>query len=189
MRKLKLQVQVSLDGYIGGPNGEMDWMSMPWTDDINQYVSAISSNMDTIVLGRKLAQGFIPYWAGVAADKDNPEQESGKQFTSVPKLVFSETLDPDSDEVRSWPNAKIAEKPLLESITALKEQPGKDIFAYGGADFVSSLIQNDLIDEYFLFINPTALGQGLPIFQRKTLIPVETKHFDCGITLLKMVRS
>ena len=189
MRKLKLQVQISIDGYIGGPNGEMDWMAMPWTEDINQYVAGISSEMDTIVLGRKLAQGFIPYWAGVAADNDNPEQESGKQFTNVPKLVFSDTLDPMSDEVQSWPNTNIAQKQIVEAITELKEQSGKDIFAYGGADFVSSLIQNDLVDEYYLFVNPTALGQGLPIFQRKTLKPVETKIFDCGITLIKLIKS
>ena len=73
MRKLKLQVQMSIDGFIAGPNGEMDWMNVNWGDDINNYVANITEPIDTIVLGRKLAEGFIPYWAGVAANPDNPE--------------------------------------------------------------------------------------------------------------------
>ncbi len=70
MRKLKLQVQMSVDGYIAGPNGEMDWMAWNWDDELNKYVTEITEPVDCIVLGRKLAQGFIPYWASVAA---NPE--------------------------------------------------------------------------------------------------------------------
>ncbi|MCC6412607.1 MAG: dihydrofolate reductase family protein, partial [Saprospiraceae bacterium] len=64
MRKLKLQVQTSIDGFIAGPNGEMDWVNQNWGDDINAYVTAITEPVDTILLGRKLAEGFIPYWTG-----------------------------------------------------------------------------------------------------------------------------
>jgi dihydrofolate reductase len=62
MRKLKIQVQVSIDGYIAGPNHEMDWMQFPWTDDINSYVSEITAPVDLILLGKNLAEGFIPHW-------------------------------------------------------------------------------------------------------------------------------
>ena len=62
MRKLKVQVQISIDGFIAGPNGEMDWMNFNWSDDLKQYVTELTGTIDTILLGRKLAEGFIPYW-------------------------------------------------------------------------------------------------------------------------------
>jgi dihydrofolate reductase len=183
MRKLKLQVQMTVDGYIGGPNGEIDWMTMPWTDDINQYVDQILASVDCIVLGRKLAEGFIPYWADVAADPDNPEVAAGKLFTEVPKVVFTQTLDQSP-----WENTVLAKGGLVEEITALKKQPGRDIYACGGATFVSALIKEGLIDEYHLFINPTAVGTGLAIFNEidspQSFKLVKSTAFDCGIVAL-----
>ena len=82
---------MTVDGFVAGRNGEMDWMTLPWTEDINSYVDEIMDTVDTIILGRKLAEGFIPYWASVAADSDNPEFTSGKKFTNTPKVVFSKT--------------------------------------------------------------------------------------------------
>lgn len=183
MRKLKLQVQMTVDGYIGGPNGEMDWVTLPWTDDINNYVGAILEPVDTFVLGRKLAEGFIPYWAGVAADPGNPEVESGKKFTDTLKVVFSKTL-----EQSKWENTAVNSGDLVEEITRLKQQEGQDIYAFGGATFVSALIKHGLIDEYHLFVNPAAIGSGLPIFQqldsRQNLKLVKSVAFDCGIVVL-----
>ena len=80
MRKLKLQVQISVDGFIAGPHGEMDWMTFDWDEAISQYVQAITDPVDCIVLGRKLAEGFIPHWAAVAADADHPELAAGQKF-------------------------------------------------------------------------------------------------------------
>ena len=107
MRKLKLQVQISLDGFIGGPNGEMDWLRFPWTEDINAYVGGIVSDIETIVLGRKLAEGFIPHWAGVAADPENPEYAGGRVFSDTPKVVFTKTLNESP-----WPNTVLAKGDL-----------------------------------------------------------------------------
>jgi dihydrofolate reductase len=81
MRKLKLQVQMTVDGYIAGLNGEMDFMVWNWDDGLKQYVNDITEPIGCIILGRKLAEGFIPYWATVAADPDAPEYTSGKKFT------------------------------------------------------------------------------------------------------------
>lgn len=190
MRKLKLQVQMTVDGYMGGLNGEMDWMAFPWTEDINQYVGDIVDSVDTIVLGRKLAEGFIPYWADVAANPNNPEVESGKKFTDTPKVVFSKTLDKCP-----WGNTVLAKGNIVEEITKLKKQGGKDIYACGGATFVSALIKHGLIDEFHLFINPTAIGNGLPIFKdlegQQNLTLVKSQAFDCGIVVLnykKLIR-
>ena len=183
MRKLKLQVQITVDGYIAGPDGEMDWMTMPWTEDLNKYVGDLTDPVDTIVLGRKLAEGFIPYWAGVAADATNPEVASGRKFTETHKVVFSKTLDKSP-----WQNTVLAKGDLADNITELKKQHGNDIIAYGGGTFVSSLIRDGLIDEYHLFINPTAIGAGMAIFKelrgKQNLRLIKSRAFDCGIVVL-----
>ena len=188
MRKLKLQVQISVDGYIAGTGGEMDWVTVEWGDGLKTYVSELTESADCIVLGRKLAEGFIPHWKNVAADPDNPERAAGETFTGMPKVVFSQTLD-----VSTWPNTTLATGHLADEVDALKRQDGKDIIAYGGAGFVSSLIAHRLIDEFHLFINPVALGAGMPIFaglpdtQKFTL--EMSKAFACGIVLAKYLKA
>lgn len=184
MRKLKLQVQVSIDGFIAGPNGEMDWMVWDWDDALKDYVSKLTDSVDTIVLGRKLAQEFIPYWENVALDEKNPEWDFGKLMTIYRRVVFSKTLPRKAP----WKNVEVVSEDLNIAMRKLKEEKGRDIIAYGGSSFVSSLIKEDLVDEYYLFVNPAALGRGLPIFQsveRKLDFKLhECLHFDCGIALL-----
>ncbi|HAO48699.1 MAG TPA: deaminase, partial [Runella sp.] len=75
MKKLKLQMQMTLDGFVAGPNGEMDWMTFAWTEDLINYVTELTNSFDTIVLGRNLAEGFIPHWKSVAENVDSPEVE------------------------------------------------------------------------------------------------------------------
>ena len=183
MRKLKLQVQMSVDGYIAGPNGEMDFMVWDWDTELIKYVTEITELIDCIVLGRKLAQGFIPHWATVAANSDHPEFTAGKKFTDTDKVVFTKTL-----EKSEWDNTALAKGDLVDEITKLKKQDGKDIIAYGGATFVSALIKQGLIDEFHLLINPTAIGNGMTIFKelerRQNLTLVKSTSFDCGIVVL-----
>ena len=183
MRKLKLQVQMTVDGYIAGLNGEMDFMVWNWDDELKQYVKDITEPVDCIILGRKLAEGFIPHWATVAANPDDPEFTAGKKFTDTPKVVFTKTLDKSE-----WDNTVLAKGDLVDEITKLKKQDGKDIIAYGGATFVSALIKQGLIDEFHLFINPTAIGKGMTIFKvldrQQNLTLVKSISFDCGIVVL-----
>jgi len=183
MRKLKLQVQMSIDGYIAGPNGEMDWITFNWDDELNQYVTDITEPVDCIVLGRKLAEGFIPHWASVAADPDHPEFTAGQKFTDTPKMVFTKTLDESN-----WANTVLAKGDLVGEITKLKEQDGQDMIAYGGATFVSALIKHGLIDDFHLFVNPAAIGNGMPIFKeldsKQALTLVKATPFACGIVAL-----
>lgn len=177
MRKLKLQVQMTVDGYIGGTNGEMDWTARNWDDELKKYVTEITEPVDCIVLGRKLAQGFIPHWAS------HPEQEGADKFNSTKKVVFTKTLDQSE-----WENTVLAKGDLVDEITKLKNQDGNDMIAYGGATFVSALIKQGLIDEYHLFINPTAIGNGLTIFKeldsKRNLTLVKATAFNCGIVVL-----
>lgn len=177
MRKLKLQVQMSLDGYMAGPNGEMDWLVFDWDEELKEYVATLTESVDCILLGRKLAQGFIPHWAS------HPELEGAAQMNQAKKVVFTKTLV-QSD----WANTVLAQGDLVDEITALKQQAGGDLIVYGGGEFVASLVKEGLIDEYHLFINPTALGTGMPIFDQVranyALQLIKSTGFGCGIVAL-----
>lgn len=179
---------MTVDGFIAGPNGEMDWMTFSWDEALKAYVTCITEPVDCIVLGRKLAEGFIPYWGGVAANPDDPETTAGKKFTDTQKIVFTQTLDEAHPLQAGWSNTVLAKGDPVEEIGRLKSGEGKDIIAYGGAAFVSSLIKHNLVDEYHLFINPVAIGNGLSIFgdldSRRDLALVKAVAFDCGIVVL-----
>jgi dihydrofolate reductase len=183
LRKLKLQVQMSIDGYIAGPNGEMDWMVWNWDDKLKEYVNELTESVDSILLGRKMTEGFISYWSDVMTKLDNPEYAFAKKMIEIPKVVFTKTLNKSK-----WVNTDIATGDLTDEINKLKRQNSKDIIVYGGASFDSSLIKAGLIDEFHLFVNPAAIGNGLTIFkdlnemQKFTL--VKSIPFDCGIVLL-----
>ncbi|MGY4537576.1 dihydrofolate reductase [Mucilaginibacter sp. UYNi724] len=181
MRKLKLQMQVSLDGFVAGPNNEMDWMTWNWDDKLKEYVQEITEPIDTIILGRVLAEGFIPVWKERSADP------SADRFThkmvNDPKVVFTKTL------VESpWENTTLATGDLTEEINKLKAQTGGDIVAYGGATFGAALIKHNLIDEYHIFVNPVAIGKGKTIYgaleANLPLNLVKATPFECGITVL-----
>lgn len=180
-RKLRLQVHMSIDGCIAGPNNEMDWLV--WDDDYIKYLNDITESVDTIIMGRKMVDGFIPYWTEVTNKPDDPLYEIAKKMVEIPKVVFTKTIN-KSD----WPNTNIAKGDFRNEITKLKNLDGRDIIVYGGISFDSSLIKEKLIDEFYLFINPIVLGSGKTIFkdlkeiQKLTLI--ESKVFDCGLVLL-----
>ena len=159
MRKLKLQVQISIDGFIAGPNGELDWLQWNWDQALKDYIRTITDPVDCIVLGRKLAEGFIPYWADVADDPTHQEHEAGLKFTKTRKVVFSKTLN---DLIGN--NTVLTNGDLVSEINKLKNQEGQDIIAYGGSKFVSSLIKERLIDEFHFLVNPTSIVTGIPIF-------------------------
>ncbi len=182
MRKLKLQMQITIDGFVAGTNGEMDWMVFDWDDEMKNYVNEITESVDCIILGRKLAQGFIPSWISRITNPETADAFAHK-MVDTPKIVFSRTL-----EKAEWENTKLAKGDSMQEITQLREQPGKDIIVYGGGSFVSSLIRERLIDEYNLFVNPVALGKGMTIFNdledKLNLTLVKSKAFDCGIALL-----
>ena len=151
---------MTIDGFISDTNGGMDWLIHSWSEDLIEYVKKITEPIDTILLGRNLAQGFIPYWTDVASNPDNPEFAAGKIFTETPKVVFTKTLTKSE-----WDNTVLAKGDLVTEVNKLKNQNGKDIIAYGGGKFVSALIKENLIDELHLFINPSIIGNGMPIFR------------------------
>lgn len=183
MRKLKLQMQMSVDGFVAGPEGQLDWMTWTWDVRLQDFVRELTDSVDTIVMGRKMADAFMRHWEAAANNPDDPSKPFADLMVGYPKVIFSRT-----NQVASGTNAIMATKPLVDAIQELKQQEGKDIIAYGGAGFVTSLIENGLIDELNLFINPTAVGEGLTIFSGKTPLALDNStRYDCGIVVNKYV--
>lgn len=112
MRKLRLQVQMSI-GCIAGPNNEMDWLV--WDDNLIKYLNEITESVDTIIMGRKMVDEFIPYWTEVMNKLDDPWNDFAKKMVEIPKVIFTKTLD-KSD----WPNTDIATGDFRDEITKLK---------------------------------------------------------------------
>ena len=174
---------MSIDGCIAGPNGEMDWMVGLQDDKINKYVNELTESFDTILLGRKMADGFISYWLDVINKPNDPWYALGKKMIEIPKVVFTKTF-----KKSKWINTDIATGDITDEIMKLKRQEGKDIVVYGGASFDSSLIKLGLIDEFLLFVNPVAIGNGMTIFKDLNEIQefnlVKSIAFDSGEVLL-----
>lgn len=172
MRKLKLQVQMTIDGFVAGPEGQLDWMWIPGEQDTSvfQQVIELANSCDTILLGRKMTREFVDYWENVADNQpDSPEHSFAQQMVNMRKIVFSRT-----ETAINGRNVEVENGDLAAAVQALKNAPGKDIIVYGGADFVSSLISQNLIDEYFIFSNPIAIGKGLSIFKERKLLKLES---------------
>jgi len=183
LRKLRLQVQMSVDGCIAGPNGEMDWVVGLQDDELRKFAYKLTEPVDTILLGRKMTDVFISFWLNVMNKPDDPWHAFAKKMIETPKVVFTKTLDKSK-----WINTDIATGDITEEIFKLKSRNGRDMVVYGGASLDSSLIKLGLIDEFLLFINPVAIGNGKTIFKVLNEIQkfnlVKTIAFDSGKVLL-----
>lgn len=172
MRNIILDLAVSLDGFIEGPNGEIDWCIMDEDMDFPGFLAGI----DTIFYGR------VSYdaWGNFQPEADAPaaEQELWKGVHSQKKYVFSR-------EQRKDAHATFISGNIAEAVAAIKVQEGKDIWLYGGAGLIRTFIQEGLIDVYRISIHPIALGSGKPLFEnlkdRVKLKLVKTNTFKSGV--------
>src|SRR5438045_1973168 len=103
MRKLKLQVQMTVDGYVAGPNGELDWMTFTLDDKGRDHVNFLTNTSDTILLGRKMTDGFVNYWTSVLDNPESPEYAFARKMVDIPKIVFSKTV-----KKSNWANTTVA---------------------------------------------------------------------------------
>jgi dihydrofolate reductase len=181
MRKLKLQMQMTINGYVAQLNGKSEWMTWNPDDELIAFMSSMLDTSDTLLLGRKTAENIIKYWTDTSIE--NPTHPFAKKIVDIPKVVFTKTLDKST-----WNNTTLANGNLAEEIDNLKKQSGKDILVFGGAGFVSSLIKEGLIDEYHLIVNPTAIGSGMTIFNSldsvRKYTPMQAKLYSGGKTIL-----
>ena len=190
MRKLILEVQMTIDGYVADINGRNDWQlwnwgaDWNWDDKLKKYFSGVMESVDCILLSRKMAkEGFISHWKQAVEDPKDPRFAFASKINETHKVVFTKTL-----EKSEWDNVDLAKGDLSDEINRLKSKKGKDIIVYGGAGFVSALIKENLIDEFQLFINPVAIGNGMSIFNqledRQNMRLVKAKSYDCGIAVM-----
>ena len=179
MRKLKLQMQITVDGFVAGPQGQLDWMTWEMDEKLIAFITHLTDTSDTILMGRKMTEGFVHYWEDVLTKPDSPEYEFARKMVDTPKVVFSKTVTEMTGR-----NVRVENGPVVDAVNALKNQEGKDLVVYGGATFVSSLIENGLIDELNLFVNPIAIAEGLRVFaSRKPLKLIESTAYASGIVV------
>jgi dihydrofolate reductase len=162
MRKIIVTTWVTIDGFIAGPNNEMNWVGQLYDEAMGQYESDLVSAADTLILGRTTYESFAGSWPHVP---DNPsvsegEKEYARKLNAMRKVVFSKTL-----EKAEWNNSTLLRKIVPDEIVKLKQEPGKDIVIYGSASIVQALTNLGLIDEYQLLVHPLVLGSGKPLFK------------------------
>ncbi len=188
MRKLKLHCNITLDDFHSGPNGKNDWMKLLRDGKQKNYFNDIHDPVDTIILGRKMMDGFIKHWENVIKDPNNPDYGLGMKMCETPKVVFTKTMTSSP-----WKNTTLATGDLTTEINSLKNQDGGDIIVYGGTEFVSNLIKEGLIDELNLFIHPIAIGKGNSIFAgldvSQSFALKRSIGFDSGIVALQYERK
>jgi dihydrofolate reductase len=184
MRKIISFMHISLDGFVAGPNGEMDWIKVD--EEIFDYVGKRINEGDTALYGRVTYQMMENYWP-TAGDQPNASKhdiEHSAWYKKVHKVVLSKTMNGVS-----LPNTTVISDNLATGINEFKNRPGSDIALFGSPGATHSLLQHDLIDGYWLFLNPIILGQGIPLFAnikektRLKLLPT-TRQFACGVTEL-----
>ena len=184
-RKLIYSMGVSLDGYIAGPDGEIDW-SAP-DEELHRFYNQQTREVGAHLLGRRLYEEMV-YWEAAEENPTAtaPELEFAAIWKQLPKIVFSSTLELVQG------NATLLRDGVAEEVARLKEEPGKDI-AVGGAGLAASLIKLDLIDEYRLFVSPVLLGAGTPYFpaleEPIDLELVETQTFGSRVVYLRYRRG
>jgi len=183
MRKLISFTHISLDGFVAGPNGEMNWIKVD--EEIFDHVGVRIGEGDTALYGRVTYQMMENYWpnAGKEPDASKHDIEHSRWYKQVRKIVLSKTL-----RVEDLINTTVINDNLLERINEIKQQQGPDILVFGSPRATHALIQQGLIDGYWLFVNPIILGQGIPLFvdikEKIHLQLVSSRQFASGVTEL-----
>ncbi|MBE3558931.1 MAG: dihydrofolate reductase [Ktedonobacteraceae bacterium] len=185
MRKIITTTWVTLDGYIAGPAGEMDWVGETFDEAMGLYEGEVVDGADTLLLGRVTYQSFAGSWPYVPDKPDVSESEKAyaRKLNAMRKIVFSRTL-----ESVEWNNSTLRKEVVPEEIKQLKQEPGRDILIYGSASIIQTLTNYGLIDEYQVLVHPLILGGGKPLFhhiqQPVKLKLVDTKRHPSGVVVL-----
>lgn len=186
MRKIILMMSVSVDGYIEGPDRELDWHLVD--DEVHRHFNEVLAAMGAFLSGRVGYELMATFWP--TADQDpastGPMVEFARIWRDMPKVVYSRTL------ARAGWNSTVVRDLVPEEVRVLKAQPGRDL-ALGGADLAAAFMRHDLIDEYRLYVHPVLIGRGKPLFPtaeaRTGLRLAETRNFGNGVVLLRYERA
>lgn len=183
MRNLIFFMHTSLDGFVGGPNGEMNWITI--NDEIFDFVDTMTPKADTALYGRVTYEMMQAYWP-TAAQQPNASKHAiahSAWYSKVEKVVLSKTMSDEGLE-----NTTVISDHLTENINQIKSREGKDILIFGSPRASHSLLNAGLVDEFWLFVNPILLGEGISLFKNVREITklnlVETKTFACGVVAM-----
>jgi len=183
MRKLVFFMHTSLDGFVAGLQGELDWIHVD--EEIFDFVATMTDQADTALYGRVTYEMMQGYWpnAGNQPDASKHDIAHSAWYNKVSKVVLSKTIPENGLE-----NTQVIGNQLADNINRIKTRDGKNILIFGSPTASHSLLQEGLVDEFWLFVNPVLLGQGIPLFKGvpKTtkLKLIESKKFSCGVIAL-----
>jgi dihydrofolate reductase len=184
MRNLILKMSVSADGFVGGPNGEIDWLLRTMDESAIAWIEDTLWQAGVHIMGSRTFHDMVNYWPTSSESLAAPMNEipkvvfsrKGLVMPSSAKLTTNALKDAErlkseqglksviSPHASTWTNVPVASGDLTEEISRLKQQDGKHILAHGGASFAQDLVKHRLIDEYRLLVHPVFLGRGLPLF-------------------------
>ena len=190
MRKLILQMQMSVDGCVAASNSALDWQLWGWGDRWNwdgalkQYFNEVFESVGTILLSRKIIEeGYLDHWSRAARNHPaDPHYAFAQKVVDARKVVLTNKL-----KASRWPGAEIAAGRMADEVNALKRQPGADILCIGGVGFASSLVGEGLVDEFQFFVNPVAVGGGRSVFHDErnghVLRLLGSRAYECGVVV------
>jgi dihydrofolate reductase len=178
MRKLMMWNLITLDGFFeGSKSWEIDWHEYVWGEELEQFSIEQLKSIGTLLFGRVTYEGMAAYWT-------TAKGEIAEFMNSIPKIVFSKTL-----QSADWNNTRLVKENAVEEVSKLKQQPGKDLFILGSANFSATLMEHNLIDEYRLGLTPVILGSGNPLFkpnpERIKMKLVEARPLKAGCVILR----
>jgi len=188
MRNLIFFMHTSLDGFVAGPNGEMNWIKVD--EEMFDFVATMTEQADTALYGRVTYEMMQSYWpkAGEQPNASKHDKEHSAWYNKVSKIVLSKTISE-----KGLDNTVVISDQLADKINKIKKQDGKNILIFGSPRASQSLLNQGLIDEFWLFVNPIIVGQGMPLFKDITgttkLKLVESKTFACGVIALHYKKS
>ena len=181
-------MHASLDGFVAGTNGEMNWIK--FDDELFDFVGTITDKADSALYGRVTYEMMESYWP-TAADKPDAskhDKEHSAWYSKVSKIVLSTTMSG-----KGLSQTTVISDKLADHITGIKKQEGKDILIFGSPRASHSLLGLGLIDEFWIFVNPVLLGEGIPLFnnvaEKTQLKLIASKTFTCGVIALNYEKT
>jgi dihydrofolate reductase len=188
MRNLIFFMHTSLDGFVAGLKGEMNWIKVD--EEIFDFVATMTDKADAALYGRVTYEMMQSYWpnAGKEPNASKHDKEHSAWYNKVSKIVLSKTISE-----KGLDNTTVISGQLADNINKIKKQDGKNILIFGSPGASRSLLNEGLIDEFWLFVNPIILGQGMPLFKdiigATKLKLAESKTFACGVIALHYEKS
>jgi dihydrofolate reductase len=182
MRKLIASINITLDGFMAGPDGSLDWHFAYWDCQMCESLGQLLSEADTLLLGANTYVAFAGYWPSKTSDLCMARQDIilAEIMNNYKKVVISKTINGNA-----WHNTTVLKGKLQENIYQLKKQPGRDIVVLGSRSLLIALMKHKLIDQFELWVHPVKIENGRELFKPSShnfsLCLVDSRPFNSGV--------